>query len=85
MMSRMKQRLLSLSLAVVLPLMLFCTTPLALAADDDAPKPDAKLANYPPNANLGDGSVALTWILFIFLTVIAIGTMTKDAKRSHLD
>ena len=84
MMRLMKQRLLSLCLAAVLPMMLFCTAPLALA-QDDAPKPDAKLANYPPQANLGEGSIALTWILFIFLMVIAMGTMTKNAKRSHLD
>ena len=84
MMRSMKQRLLSLCLTAVLPTVLFCSAPPALAQDEEA-KPDAKLANYPPQANLGEGSVALTWILFIFLTVIAMGTMTKNAKRSHLD
>jgi hypothetical protein len=79
----MKQRLLSICLCLAALLLLF-TAPLALA-QDDAPKPDAKLANYPPNANLGEGSTALSWMLLIVLIIIALGVMKIDAKRSHLD
>jgi hypothetical protein len=78
----MKQRFLSVCLAALV--LLYAAVPLALAQDDEI-KHDAKLLNYPQNANLGDGSTALTWLLLIFLILIAIGVMKMDAKRSHLD
>ena len=81
MMRVMKQRFLSACLAAM---SLLYAAPLAVAQDEE-PKYDAKLVNYPPTADLGDGSVALTWLLLIFLILVAVGVMKTDAKRSHLD
>jgi hypothetical protein len=81
MIKQMKQRLFSICLGL---LVLLYAAPPVLAQDDEV-KPDAKLTNYPPNTNLGEGSTALSWILFLFLIIIAVGVMKMDAKRSHLD
>ena len=82
MMTVMKQRLLSIAVAVLA--VVFAVAPVALAQDEDE-RPDAKMLGYPPNAKLDEGSTALSWILLIFLMVIVMGVMKMDAKRSHLD
>jgi hypothetical protein len=79
----MKQRLLSLTLAVLA--LLFSIAPAAALAQDDEVKLDGKILGYPPNASLGEGSTALSWILLIALMIIVLGVMKMDAKRSHLD
>jgi hypothetical protein len=46
---------------------------------------DARLEGYQQNVTLEGGSNALTWVLFIFLAVLALGALFKDPKRTHLD
>ena len=46
---------------------------------------DARIEGYAGNKTLPGGGVALTWIAFIFLTIVACAGLFKDAKRTHLD
>jgi hypothetical protein len=46
---------------------------------------DARLEGYPTNVTLDLGTTALTWLLFVFLSVVCIGVMFKSARRTHLD
>jgi hypothetical protein len=66
-------------------LLAWLATPLsALAQDEDREILDARLEGYPSNVTL-DSSSALTWIVFIILALLALGSLFKDAKRTHLD
>ena len=79
----MKQRLLWITLTVLA--LLFTIAPASALAQDDDKKLDGKILGYPPTADLGEGSTALSWILLLALMVIVMGVMKIDAKRSHLD
>jgi hypothetical protein len=46
---------------------------------------DARLLGYEQRVALEDSSTALTWLLLIFLAVLALGVLFKDARRTHLD
>jgi hypothetical protein len=47
---------------------------------------DARLESYDKvNVTLAPSGTALMWLLLIFLTVVTVGVMFKDARRSHLD
>jgi hypothetical protein len=46
---------------------------------------DARVEGYAGNKTLPGGGVALTWIAFIFLVIVACAGLFKDAKRTHLD
>ena len=46
---------------------------------------DARIEGYAGNKTLPGGGVALTWIAFIFLAIVACAGLFKDAKRTHLD
>lgn len=47
---------------------------------------DARLEGYDKvNISLAPSGTALMWLLLIFLTVVTVAVMFKDAKRSHLD
>ena len=46
---------------------------------------DARIEGYAENKTLPTGGTALTWIAFIFLSVVACAGLFKDAKRTHLD
>ncbi len=75
-------------LAWVCSLFVLLATPLAaLAADPPEEREvlDARLEGYPMNVTLDSGSLALTWILFGILAVVALGGLFKDARRTHLD
>ena len=54
-------------------------------AQEDAPKHDARLDGYASNVALPGNSTALMWLLFVFLGVVALAALFKDAKRTHLD
>lgn len=68
---------------------------LALAQDDEGPRKviDARIEGLveAPDKSQGvdlnkvDGGGALTWIAFVFVAVVAVGPMFKNARRSHLD
>lgn len=47
---------------------------------------DARLEGYDKiNVSLAPSGTALMWLLLIFLTIVTVGVMFKDAKRTHLD
>jgi len=57
---------------------------MALAADEDK-LPDARIQNFTKTVSVPEGGTALTWLLLIFLTLICLATLFKNAKRTHLD
>jgi len=77
----MKHRLLSIGLAVLMMLL----SPLGALAQEEIKYYDARLEGYPSGVTLELGSTALTWLLFVFLSVVCIGVMFKNARRTHLD
>ena len=54
-------------------------------AQDEEIKLDARLEGYQGNVSVQNQSTALMWLLFVFLGVIALVSLFKDAKRTHLD
>jgi hypothetical protein len=57
----------------------------ALAQEEDV-KNDARLEGYSTKVALDGGdSTALTWLLLVFLAMVALGVMFKSSKRTHLD
>ena len=80
-----KQRLYAWLCAIVVLAMQPVT---ALAARPEMEKDivDARLEGYDKvDVTLAPSGTALTWLLLIFLTAVAVSVMLKDAKRSHLD
>ena len=81
----MKQRLLGILCAILLVL----STPALTFARNSEPEReivDARLEGYDKvNVSLSPSSTALMWLLLIVLTLLCVGVMFKDAKRSHLD
>jgi hypothetical protein len=60
--------------------------PAAALAQDEAPKNDARLEGYEARVQFESGdSTALMWLLLVFLAMVLMGVMFKNAKRSHLD
>jgi len=57
---------------------------MALAADDEK-LPDARIQNFTKPVTIPEGGTALTWLLLIFLTLICLAALFKNAKRTHLD
>ncbi|HEV8378018.1 MAG TPA: hypothetical protein VGP99_04150 [Tepidisphaeraceae bacterium] len=57
---------------------------MALAADDEK-LPDARIQNFTKVVTVPEGGTALTWLLLIFLSVICLAALFKNAKRTHLD
>ena len=61
-------------------------TPIVALAQEEDVKHDARLEGYTSNVALESGdSTALTWLLLVFIAMIALGVMFKNAKRTHLD
>lgn len=76
------------ALCFVVPLIFTLAVPLvALAADEESDVPhDARTLGYPQDTPLSiEGGTALTWLLFVFLGILALAALFKDAKRTHLD
>jgi hypothetical protein len=60
--------------------------PASALAQDEAPKNDARLEGYEARVQVESGdSTALTWLLLVFLAMVLMGAMFKNAKRTHLD
>jgi len=60
--------------------------PAAALAQEESPKNDARLEGYEARVQVESGdSTALTWLLLVFLAMVAMGVMFKNAKRTHLD
>lgn len=83
MMGRMLHRAFALYFAIAL----FCAPLLALAKgeDEETAKLEARLEGYPIGVRLDKGGTALTWLMFIFLGVLGVGVLLKNARRTHLD
>ena len=54
-----------------------------LAQDSENPI-DGRLIGYKQNVAVG-GSVALTWLLLIFLMIVCVSPLFMNARRTHLD
>lgn len=83
-MTPMKYRLLTLYVTLAV----FLAPVIALAAqkeDEETALLEGRLEGYNSAVRLPSGSTALTWLLIGFLGVIAISTLFKNAKRTHLD
>jgi len=65
-----------------LPLLM---SPALALAEDDGPQFDARIQNFQKNVIVPDSSVSLTWLLLIFLAIICLAALFKNAKRTHLD
>ena len=59
--------------------------PVAALAQEEEIKRDARLEGYPVNVSLPNDSTALIWLLLIFLGMVALSVMFKNARRTHLD
>jgi hypothetical protein len=60
--------------------------PAAALAQEESYKNDARLEGYEARVQVESGdSTALTWLLLVFLAMVAMGVMFKNAKRTHLD
>ena len=81
--SRFKRWLLSACLCVAA--LVTAIAPSAALAQDDEIKQDARLEGYTGNVSVPNDSTALMWLLFVFLGVLALMALFKDAKRTHLD
>ena len=81
MMKSMKVRLLPL---VCWLMGVFLLPAMSLAADEDK-LPDARIQNFTKVVTLPEGGTALTWLFLIFLTIICLAALFKNAKRTHLD
>ena len=82
-MTPMKYRL--LTWCVTLAVVLAPVIALAAKEDEETALLEGRLEGYNTAVRLPSGSTALTWLLIGFLGVIAISTLFKNAKRTHLD
>jgi len=59
---------------------------MARPSEEDTAVLEGRLEGYPSAVRLAEpGSTGLTWMLLIFLAVISLSVLFKDAKRTHLD
>ncbi len=84
MMIWMKQRLHRAAMGMILGGAALLAWPGVLMADEKTIV-DARYEGYASNVTLDGGSTALTWLLFIFLAVLGLSVLFKDARRTHLD
>ena len=70
---------------VAIPLLLPALA-MARPTEDESASLEARLEGYTTTVRLADsGSSGLTWMMFIFVTLVALAVLFKDARRSHLD
>ena len=55
------------------------------AAQEEEKVNDARVEGFERDVKSENDSTALAWLFLIFLTVIALSPLFKDAKRTHLD
>jgi len=46
---------------------------------------DARTEGYAQKVQVAKASVALVWLAFLFVSVVSMAAIFKDAKRTHLD
>jgi hypothetical protein len=73
--------------ASVLALSLVAATPHGAYAssDEDVEHYDARVQGYDPNVELKSWGNGGSWMMLIFMAVVCVAVIFKDAKRSHLD
>jgi hypothetical protein len=67
-------------ITLIVPVLAF-----AQKEDENTQLKEARLEGYAFNARAPEGGPALTYLLFIFLAVLGLAVMFKNAKRTHLD
>jgi hypothetical protein len=77
----MKHQLISVFFA----LLSLLAMPITALAQDEEARIDARTQNYSKPVKVPDASTTLLWLLFIFLAVVCVSAMFKQAKRTHLD
>lgn len=82
MMGGMKFGLMSLCVTV---LNLVMWPAIAAAQNKETEILDARWENYTQRVTLDPSSTALTWLLLIFLALVCVASLFKNAKRTHLD
>ena len=82
-MTHMKYRL--LTWYVTLAVFLAPVVALAAKEDEETALLEGRLEGYTSNVRLESASTALTWLMVGFLGIIAVATLFKNAKRTHLD
>ena len=66
--------------------LLALSAPALVLAQEEEVKHDARLDGYTGHTvTVANDSTALLWLLFVFLAVVALSGLFKDAKRTHLD
>jgi hypothetical protein len=55
------------------------------AADEEEILHDARTEGYPMKVQVTKASVALVWLAFLFMSVVSMAAIFKDAKRTHMD
>ena len=68
--------------ALILSGMLALPT-VARAADDETFYHDARTEGYSVKVQVTKASVALVWLAFLFMSVVGMAAIFKDAKRTH--
>jgi len=59
---------------------------MARPTEEETAQLEARFEGYSQKVGLAEpGSTGFTWVVLIFLTIIALSVLFKDAKRSHLD
>jgi hypothetical protein len=53
--------------------------------DEEPPLNDGRTEGYNQKVQIPKPSTALVWLAFMALTVVSMGVMFKDARRTHLD
>ena len=72
----------ALAITVLAPVIAFAQRK---GEEEGADLKEARLEGYAFNARAAEGGPALTYLLFIFLAVLGLAVMFKNAKRTHLD
>jgi hypothetical protein len=70
----------ALAITLLAPVLAF-----AQKEDENSALKEARLEGYTFNARAPEGGPALTYLLFIFLAVLGLAVMFKNARRTHLD
>ena len=58
---------------------------LAVKEDEETALLEGRLEGFKEAVRLPSGSTALTWLFVSLLGVIAVASLFKNAKRTHLD
>jgi hypothetical protein len=66
-------------------LLTILATPVLAFAEDEMPAFNARLNGYKVPVTPDGGSSAINWLLVLFLTLVTLAVLFKNAKRTHLD